>query len=115
MNDIAGRISRHLVSYQDKVFRTELRPQTPESEAGPVADPDLEIRGVGGWGGGGSSRPLDKEGRGYFLNSGLNCKNCPYVSNRFRDSGFLELYSVFQSPGLRIPQAKISRIRLHLG
>ena len=57
MNDIAGRISRHLVSYQDKVFRTELRPQTPESEAGPVADPDLEIRGVGGWGGGGSSRP----------------------------------------------------------
>ena len=56
MNDIAGRISRHLVSYQDKVFRTELRPQTPESEAGPVADPDLEVRGVGG-GGGGSSRP----------------------------------------------------------
>ena len=50
MNDIAGRISRHLVSYQDKVFRTELRPQTPESEAGPVADPDLEIRGVGGGG-----------------------------------------------------------------
>ena len=47
MNDIAGRISRHLVSYQDKVFRTELRPQTPESEAGPVADPDLEIRGAG--------------------------------------------------------------------
>ena len=59
MNDIAGRISRHLVSYQDKVFRTELRPQTPESEADPVADPDLEIRGGGGvgGGGGGSSRP----------------------------------------------------------
>ena len=48
MNDIAGRISRHLVSYQGKVLRTELRPQTPESEAGPGADPDLEIRGAGG-------------------------------------------------------------------
>ena len=53
MNDIAGRISRHLVSYQGKVLRTELRPQTPESEAGSVADPDLEIRGAGR----GSSRP----------------------------------------------------------
>ena len=48
MNDIAGRISRHLVSYQGKVLKTDLRPQTPESEAGPVVDPDLEIRGAGG-------------------------------------------------------------------
>ena len=63
MNDIAGRISRHLVSYQDKVFRTELRPQTPESEAGPVADPDLEIRGVGGGGG----HPDLEIRRGWYL------------------------------------------------
>ena len=64
VNDIAGRISRHLVSYQDKVFRTELRPQTPESEAGPVADPDLEIRGAGG---GGRGHPDLEIRRGWSL------------------------------------------------
>ena len=32
------------------------------------------------------------------------------VSNRQWDSDFLELYSGFQSPGFRIPQAKISLI-----
>ena len=67
MNDIAGRISRHLVSYQDKVFRTELRPQTPESEADPVADPDLEIRGGGGGGGGVGGHPDLEIRRGWSL------------------------------------------------
>ena len=33
---------------------------------------------------------------------------------RNMDSGFLELYSGFQSPGFRMPQAKISRISLHV-
>ena len=33
-------------------------------------------------------------------------------SNRKWDCGFLELYSVFQSPGFRIPQAKISLFRI---
>ena len=32
-------------------------------------------------------------------------------SNRYYDSGFLKLYSLFQIPGFRIPQAKISGIR----
>ena len=31
-------------------------------------------------------------------------------SNCLRDSGFLELYFVFQSPGFRIPQARFSQI-----
>ena len=34
-------------------------------------------------------------------------------SNRQWDFGFLELYSEFQGPGFRIPQAKIFRIPLH--
>ena len=34
-------------------------------------------------------------------------------SNRYWDSGFLELFSGFQSPGFRIPGAKISHIPLH--
>ena len=33
-------------------------------------------------------------------------------SYRKRDSGFLELYSGFQSPGFRIPEANISRINI---
>ena len=34
-------------------------------------------------------------------------------SDRYWDSGFLELYSGYQSPGFQIPQAKISRIPSH--
>ena len=40
----------------------------------------------------------------------LSAKLGMRTSNRFRDPGFLELYSGFQSPRFRIPQAKISQI-----
>jgi len=47
--------------------------------------------------------------RGFRIVSGMWILD----SDRYPDSGFLELYSGYQSPGFQIPQAKISRIPSH--